>query len=428
MTRVSAPSRPRHAHTFQRVMYLGLLGVLITSLCLLFFTGAGSKIWQWYYSIYLIVALAQTWYLFTLLFYGDARQKKYAAYNGEKIAVIMPCYNESPRLLRRSVKSIIAAEGNKEILIVDDGSSEECRAELRKLARTHGIRIHFFARNRGKRSVIHHAIKHLVRDAKYIVTIDSDTIFHRKALINLVQPFSNPKIGAVSGDVQLINEKQNTLTMMIGGYYWSALHMHRKAQSAAGHVSCCSGAIAAYRASILKKVIGDFIEQEFMGTRCMHSEDRHLTNLVLEQGYDVVFEPKAIAYTSTPSSLHAFLKQQQRWRRGFFIESIYTLSYSWKMRPLLFLEVLLWELFLPFFSFGIVLLVFLTMIVDPTFFINAVVPSLLILFFVRNMPAFFEARKKVPSLFVYTLFSHMISYWQGLHAFFTLRNTRWMTR
>lgn len=62
----------------------------------------------------------------------------------------------------------------------------------------------------------------------------------------------------------------------------------------------------------------------FRGNECSYGDDRHLTNLVLEQGYKVVFEPQAIGWTDTPKNMKGYLKQQLRWNRSFYREMFVT--------------------------------------------------------------------------------------------------------
>jgi len=78
--------------------------------------------------------------------------------------------------------------------------------------------------------------------------------------------------------VLLLNERQNLLTRMVGTYYWVGLNIYKQAQSVIRSVVCCSGCLAAYRASLLREMIDEFAGQRFLGEPCTHSEDRHLTN------------------------------------------------------------------------------------------------------------------------------------------------------
>lgn len=420
----------RHAVRIQKTFYTILFLLLGFSLLAFFLPlwEPSLRLWEYYYGIYLIIALSYTWYIFLLLFYGDIQKKSHPNYAGEKISVIVPCYNEAPKLLQACLESIVNAEGEKEIIVVDDGSTNGIHKSLSRIGKKHGIIVHFFDRNKGKRAAIHYAVRNLIGRSKYIVTIDSDTIIDKHALVRVVGPLKKKGVAGASGDIRLLNEKQNLLTRMIGGYYWSALHVHRKAESAVGMVTCCSGALSAYRSSALRKVISSFVRQEFFGKRCTHSEDRHLTNLMHKQNYKVVFVPEAIAYTHSPSTLRGFLTQQQRWRRGFIQEALFALSFAWKNKPLLFFQIFVWDLMMPFFSLGIFFFLITVAVSNPLRFFVILLPWLLFVSLLKNLPAFFEARRKLPGLFLFSIFSIFVTQAQGVYALFTVKNKNWITR
>jgi hyaluronan synthase len=422
------PARPALT-AIQPVVYVLLLALLFASGGLALLRAFGLFVWLWdaYGSVYLFLMLGYSWFVLILVCMDDMRPRVFPAYAGERMTVLIPCYNESPALLKRCVKSVVAARGNKRIIIIDDGSSNGVRPYARTLAREHGIRIHCFNRNRGKREALHYAVTRLLEDEDFIITIDSDTVLDKDALIRVVEPLKEPDIAASTGDVRLLNEHQNLLTTMIASYYWIGLNVYKKAQSALGTVVCCSGCLAAYRSDVLRANIRKFVKQEFFGERCTHSEDRHLTNLVLQRDYRVVYVPAAISHTETPATLKGFLKQQQRWKRGYTRECLYTLSYAWRNRPLLFLQILLWDLTIPFFSFGLMLAIVGTLLTRP-WAVLALVPSWTLCMLVRNIPVLFHARGKLRGLFLYMFFYEFFLYWQSIYALFTVRNKSWITR
>ena len=327
------------------------------------------------------------------------------------------------------MKSVLRAHGNKEVIVVDDGSKNNCRQVLGEFTKQYdNLRCHYFSANQGKRDALHFAVTKLIGNSRFVVTIDSDTVLDRYALVNVVRQLKDLNVGAATGDVQLLNEKQNILTRMIGSYYWIGLNIYKKAQSSVGMVVCCSGCLAAYRRDVLDKIINRFVHQEFLGERCTHSEDRHLTNLVLEKGYRVVYAEDAISYTETPATIKGFLKQQQRWKRGYTRESLYTLTYAWRVKPLLFIQILFWDLTVPYFTLGFMVALAITIVLNPVFFLTTILPAWLVFILVRNAPLIMQSRRKVGGLFLYLLFYEIFLYWQSIYALFTVRNKSWITR
>jgi cellulose synthase/poly-beta-1,6-N-acetylglucosamine synthase-like glycosyltransferase len=409
--------------------YWGLYALLALSMLGFLFSFKYPAFWEVYKRIYFIVLVAYVWYVFTLLFIGDFRKDKPGKYNGESIAVLVPAYNEDEELLIKCLVSVWACQGNKTIFVLDDGSVKGINKQrLQLLCDKNGINVRFFPVNRGKRHVLFDGVKALNREYDYVVTIDSDTVLAKDALVKLVAAFSNPKVGAVTGNVLLLNEKQNWLTRMVGAYYWIGLDVFKQAQSTFGFVVCCSGCIAAYRGSVLADIIDEFAAQEFMGERCTHSEDRYLTNLVLRDRHLVKYVPEAVSYTRTPHTIMDFLKQQQRWKRGYIRESTFTLTYAWRTRKLLFLESVLCELTIPFLALGLMADLILTVVRYPSDFVTTILPYWLLFMLVRYCPVILRAPRKIPGLLIYAVFYDLFLYWQSIFALFTVKRSGWLTR
>ena len=428
-------SRPpeRTPTTLERVhatLYGALICVFAASGALFFSQFVTSTVfWERFTLAYLGALIVYTWYVFALLLVHDFRPRRYPTYGGEKIAVLIPCYNEDPQLLEDSIRSVLSAYGNKQVIVIDDGSTNGVDVRLRELERELPIEVHVFEENAGKREALHYATKNLLDDdAAFVVTIDSDTLLGTHALTRVVEPLLSPKIGASTGNVLLLNERQNLLTRMIGTYYWIGLNIYKQAQSVIRSVVCCSGCLAAYRAPLLREVIDEFAGQRFLGEPCTHSEDRHLTNLVLKRGYDVVYVSEAVSWTETPSTVRGFLRQQRRWKRGYVRESIYTLSYAWRVKKLLWLQILLWDLSAPFLAFGLRIGLIVIVLANPALFVTAILPGWMVLLFVRYIFVPLRARDKLLGLVVYMFFYEACLYWLNLWALFTVRNKSWVTR
>jgi hyaluronan synthase len=414
----------------QTAIYAALFMVLAGS-GLLFLSqyGMSVRFWLDFTMAYLLLLVAYTIYLFALLFLHDLSPRTYPRYGGEKIAVVIPCFNEDPDLVEESIRTVLGGEGRKQVIVIDDGSTNGVQTRLRELAAELPLTLHEFPENRGKREALHHAVTLMLDDdVDFVVTIDSDTVLEGDALVRVVEPLLCPEIGAATGNVLLLNERQNVLTRMVGTYYWVGLNIYKQAQSVIRSVVCCSGCLAAYRASLLREMIDEFAGQRFLGEPCTHSEDRHLTNLVLKRGYDVVYVAEAVSWTETPATVRGFLRQQRRWKRGYIRESIYTLTYAWRCKKLLFLQILVWDLTAPFLSFGLRIGLVVTIVAQPGLFVTAVLPSWIVLLLIRYIFVPLRAPDKLVGLFAYMLFYECCMYWLNLWALFTVKNRSWVTR
>src|SRR5256885_7706373 len=106
----------------QKGVYFALFAVIGTSGTLFFSQYATStRFWEHFTFAYLLLLLVYTWYLFGLLLANDIRPRRYPAYADEKIGVLIPCFNESSELVEESIRSVLAAQGRKQVVVIDDG-------------------------------------------------------------------------------------------------------------------------------------------------------------------------------------------------------------------------------------------------------------------------------------------------------------------
>ncbi|TMA42310.1 MAG: glycosyltransferase family 2 protein, partial [Deltaproteobacteria bacterium] len=123
------------------------------------------------------------------------------------LTVIIPAYNEGP-MVARSIESVAAADyprSRLQIVVVDDGSTDDTweyvsRAASRDPGLITTIR---FAGNRGKRAALEAGFLHA--RGEIVVTIDSDSVIDRAALLAMGGPFRDPRVGAVAGRVAVYN-------------------------------------------------------------------------------------------------------------------------------------------------------------------------------------------------------------------------------
>lgn len=129
----------------------------------------------------------------------------------------------------------------------------------------------------------------------------------------------SPIVGAATGDVRIYNTG-TWVSFLSSLRYWFAFNLERGAQSYHSVVNCVSGPLGIYRMSIVSEVMDGWVKQSFLGVLCTYGDDRHLTNLVLREGFKVKFTHYAICYTDTPIRFIAWVTQQTRWSKSFFRE------------------------------------------------------------------------------------------------------------
>ncbi|WP_104523581.1 glycosyltransferase [Blastococcus atacamensis] len=250
-----------------------------------------------------------------------------AAPPGWRVCVVVPIYNEDPDILARNLASIDAQTyAPSDVWIVDDGSSDpsarimaEWWAAQRPEARV------VYQENAGKREAMGQAFKALAHEVDIFVCVDSDTVLEPDAIAEGLAAFTDPDVAAATGTVIALNQDRGLLPQLIDLRYVNAFLYERAAYSRLGAVLCVCGSAAFWRADIIERHVDDFLEQTFLGQPASYGDDRHLTNLSLQYG-KVVLAHKAIARTAVPERGGHFIRQQIRWGKSFFRESIWTLT------------------------------------------------------------------------------------------------------
>ena len=347
------------------------------------------------------------------------------------VTVIIPCYNEDPNLLESCLKSIENQQisGRLNTIVVDDGSKniKELLPVFNKYQKKPNFEVFIFEKNKGKRIAQKLGFDRATGDI--IVTIDSDTIIDPiNGINNIIKQFNNPRVGAATGDVKVLNKDENLLTKLILYRYWIAFNQERAAQSNFSAVMCCSGPFSAYRRSIIEKIKEQYITQTFLGHVSTYGDDRHLTNLVLQDGHAVRFEKNAIAYTHVPSTIKTYIKQQIRWNKSFYRELLWTLK-NVPTRHFYMVYDMLMQLILPYMS-----LITMASIIYTALFVNIRIALIymLLLFLIstaRLAYGIYRTGDLGFMLFITYSFIHVIFLMPSrLYALSTLEENGWNTR
>ncbi len=240
------------------------------------------------------------------------------------VDVIVPCFNEDPHTLSECLASITNQEyaGEVKIYVIDDGSRnrEAVKSVHVSFARNPRVNIILLPDNVGKRKAQIAAIRRSSGDL--VLNVDSDTILAPDVIAKLVPKMQDPMVGAAMGQLTASNRSDTWLTRLIDMEYWLACNEERAAQAHFGAVMCCCGPCAMYRRSALLSLLDQYESQFFRGKPSDFGEDRHLTILMLKAGFRTEYVPGAIAATVVPDKLGPYLRQQLRWARSTFRDTL----------------------------------------------------------------------------------------------------------
>jgi poly-beta-1,6 N-acetyl-D-glucosamine synthase len=223
------------------------------------------------------------------------------------VSIIVPAYNEG-EVITSSLASLLELRyPYYEIIAVDDGSTDDTYEKMREFEGNHyGVRVQVFRKeNSGKADTLNYGLRR--SHAPIVVCMDSDSRLNPEALRYAVRHFQDPNVGAVAGNVKVIN-RHNLWTKLQALEYIEGLNIVRKAQAFFRSVNVIPGPIGIFRRTAIEAT-GGYDSDTF-------AEDFDLTVKILADGWKINYEPKAIAFTEAPEELLDIIKQRYRWSRG----------------------------------------------------------------------------------------------------------------
>lgn len=297
-----------------------------------------------------------------------------------EITVVIPAYNAGAEIAE-TIESIMCSDYPSPIktIVVDDGSYDNT---------VHIIENHFskYARlikepHRGKARTLNSALDYI--DTKYFITLDSDTVLHKNAIINIVDKMTSKKYAAVAGALMPKNDEASFITKIQCWDYSTGIFGIKLVQSFFSSTLVMQGAFSIYNTHIVK-LLGGW--QDCIG------EDIVLTWSMLAKGYKTSFAPHALALTRVPTKLKALIKQRRRWARGM-IEGFKSNTgvVLHKRTKLISRAFIFFDLFFPFIDLGISIFIpigilmalhGMFIIVEPMFLL--LIPLTILLNFVIN--------------------------------------------
>jgi len=226
------------------------------------------------------------------------------------VSIIIPAHNEE-KIIKRSIESALEVDyPNKEIIVVDDGSTD----------RTSEIATPYYKRGQinlvrrdvasgSKAGALNYGI--LFSSGDLIVTVDADTLLERNSLREAVKPLSDPSVSAVSGNIRVLGGENggNNLLVLLQSYeYLIALELGRRYNSIIGTLLIISGAFGVFWKSLM----------ESLGSYDMDTitEDFDVTLKMRKLGKRLVFAEKAMAWTFVPETWGSWRRQRIRWTLG----------------------------------------------------------------------------------------------------------------
>lgn len=220
------------------------------------------------------------------------------------VSVVVAAYNEASRIAARleNLLSLDYPRDRLEIIVGSDGSTDRTVEIAQRFAPAVNVRA--YRKRRGKPAMINA----LVGEAhgRIVVFADARQRFDRGALRALVANFADRGVGAVGGELMLV-DRTGAATSQGAGFYWRYEKFIRSMESRAGSTVGATGAIYAIRRDLFLPIAEDTI-----------LDDVVIPLRVACQGFRVTFEPEARAYDVAARSAREELTRKARTIAGTF--------------------------------------------------------------------------------------------------------------
>jgi cellulose synthase/poly-beta-1,6-N-acetylglucosamine synthase-like glycosyltransferase len=225
-----------------------------------------------------------------------------------RVAVLVPAFNEE-KVIVRTIRSVMMSNyKNIRVIVIDDGSKDntyQTAIDAYPAEIASGRLTVLTKPNGGKADALNFALDQTGEEI--YIGIDADGVIAHDAITNLVGHFANPKIGAVAGNAKVGN-RVNLWTRWQALEYITSQNFERRALDLFDVVMVVPGAIGAWRTSAVKDGGGYHTNTV--------AEDADLTMNLLEQGYEVIYEDCALAFTEAPVNMNGLMRQRFRWSFG----------------------------------------------------------------------------------------------------------------
>jgi len=202
-----------------------------------------------------------------------------------KVSFLITAYNEELSIEQKlnNTLSLNYDPQNLEIIVASDGSTDNTD-EIVKTFADRGVRLVRVEGRVGKTETQNQAVKQATGDI--VIFSDATTRYDDDAIKNIVRNYADPAVGAVSGRYEYYNPTGASIGLG-SVLFWKYENFIKKSQTRIKTITGCCGCIYSVRRDLYTPLPADIIS------------DLVEPLTILEKGYRIVFEPKAVAYEET---------------------------------------------------------------------------------------------------------------------------------
>ena len=209
------------------------------------------------------------------------RQARAAVEGGSTgpVTLIVSLHDEATVIEEKIRNALELDQGSlARIVLADDGSTDGSEASCRRAAERDPARItHVQAPRGGKNRTLNRALEGIT--GGIVVFSDANPMYAQDALTRLVEPFRDPGVGCVVGQLRFHRGGET-----LEGAYWRYEDQVKRLESAVGSMVVGNGAIIAARRELIPTLLPGV------------ANDLQLPLAVARAGFRTIFHPAAVAF------------------------------------------------------------------------------------------------------------------------------------
>lgn len=222
------------------------------------------------------------------------------------VSLIIPMHNEEKVIKEKILNTKELNYNNNciEVIIVDDYSTDKSYSTALNMIETleldldKNMSVVKNTNSKGKANALNWIIPQIKSDITIIT--DADALLEEDAIFNIIGHFDNQTVGGTTGKIIIISDKERMSKSQEQSYRFF-FDIWRKGESNLHSISVCNGPLMAFRTSLLQKIkINPNI----------YSDDSDILFKIIQLGYRILYEPKAIVYERVPQTVKGRLIQK----------------------------------------------------------------------------------------------------------------------
>ena len=235
-------------------------------------------------------------------FTGNSVKKTVDSGYEPDVTLFIAAYNEKD-FVAGKVKNSLELDYPSEklhMVWVTDGSDDGTPDLLKTYE---GLEVHHLPQRSGKIGAMNRGMK-LIK-TPIVVFCDANTMLGKESIRRIVNLFSNPKVGCVSGEKRIFGKDKESAAGAGEGLYWKYESALKKWDAELYSVVGAAGELFAIRTELYQEVEKDTLLDDFI-----------ISLRVAQKGYTIQYDPEAYAIETASANVKEELKRKIRISAG----------------------------------------------------------------------------------------------------------------